>query len=158
MTVGHRVVRQREYMALLDMAAGKAVLNKVVYEELIQEAATEDGVMPSPQDVDARVADLKQRTPPASGRTSQLWDQVRLQMALENLRMRGTTATDAEIAAYYGQHQAQFATPAHAQTTLVATTNAADAARAARMLAAGKSERRDRARPACTWPASAASA
>ena len=115
--------------------------------------------MPSAQDVDARLADLRRRAPNGLPPDDQLWDQVRLQMALENLRMRGTTATDAEIAAYYAQHKAQFATPARAQTTLVATTNAADAARAAQHAGRGQvREPRSPRSPACTSPASAASA
>ena len=139
-TVGHRVVRQREYLALLDTTAGKAVLNKIVYEQLIQDAATQAGVMPTSQDVDMRLTDLRRRTPNGLPQDDQFWNQLRMQMALENLRMRGTTASDAEIAAFYDQHKAEFATPARAQTTLVATTNAADAARAEQMLAAGKPE------------------
>lgn len=139
-TVGHRVVRQREYMADLDGAAGKAVLTKIVYAELVRQAATQAGVMPTAQDVGARLAALRQHSPQPLPPEDQIWGQVQLQMAMENLRMRGTTATDAEIAQYYAQHKADFSKPAHAQTTLVVTTSAADAARAAQMLAAGKSE------------------
>ena len=146
-TVGHRVVRQREYMAALDGAAGKAVLNKIVYEELIQQAATRAGLMPTAQDVDMRLADLRRRSPRSLPPDDQLWDQMQLQMALENLRMRGTTATEAEIADYYAQHKGDFSTPARAQTTLVATTNAADAARAAQMLTADRAESQIAAQP-----------
>ena len=146
-TVGHRVIRQREYLADLDGAAGKGVLNRIVYAELIRQAATQANVMPSPPDVDARIADLRQHSTQALPPDAQIWDQVQLQLALENLRIRGVTATDAEAAQFYAQHKALFATPARANTTLVYATTAADAARAARLLAAGKSEAEVAAQP-----------
>ena len=139
-TVGHRVVRQREYMAMVDSAAGKAVLNKVVYDELIQQAATKADLLPSAQDVASRITELRRRSPGALPPDDQLWDQVRLKLALENLRMRGATATDAEVAVFYAQHKDLFTAPARTSTTLVVTADAAAAARAARMLSAGQPE------------------
>ena len=139
-TIGHRVVRQREYMADLDGTAGKAVLSRIVYDELIQQAADKANVQPAPRDVDARLADMRRHATRALPPDAAIWDQVRLQLALENLRLRGVTATDAEIAAYYDRHKAQFGTPARAHTTLVVTRSAADAARAAGFMAQGKTE------------------
>ena len=146
-TVGHRVIRQREFLADLDGAAGKTILNKIVYSELIQQAADKAGVMPTAADVDARVADLKRRSPQGLPPNDALWGQVRLQMALENLRMRGITAGDSEVAAFYAQHRGQFAVPARTETSLVVTRSAADAARAARLLTAGKTEDEIAAQP-----------
>ena len=103
--------------------------------------------MPSPHDVDARLADLRRHAARPLPPDDQLWNQVQLQLALENLRMRGATATDAEIADYYAQHRADFSTPARTNTTLIYTTRAADAARAERLLAAGKTEQEIAAQP-----------
>jgi hypothetical protein len=139
-TVGHRVVLQREYLADLDGTAGKQVLSNIVYSALIEQAAEKAGVMPTPEEVDARIADLHKQTQQKFPSDDVLYDQVRTQMALENLRMQGTTASEAEIAAFYNQHKAQLAVPGQVNTTIVVTQSAANAARAAHDLSAEQSE------------------
>jgi hypothetical protein len=146
-TVGHRVVLQREYLADLDGTAGKQVLSNIVYSALIQQAADKAGVMPTPEQVDAQIAKLRQQSQQKLPADDVLYDQVRTQIALENLRMQGTSASEAEVAAFYAQHKAQLATPGQINTTIVVTQNAANAARAARDLAAGQSEAQIAAQP-----------
>ncbi len=60
-TVGARVFRRGEYQALLDQTAGKAVLNKMVYTELVRQAAAKAGVTPTGADVTARLAEMQRR-------------------------------------------------------------------------------------------------
>ena len=129
--VGPRVVRQQEYLADLDAVSGRAVLERLVYGELVRQAADRAGVFPTPAQVDARLAGR----PPGTDREA-----VALQIALENLRLQGTTATDAQVAAYYAAHKAGLAAPTRVTTSVVVTHDSADAARAARLLAAGRTE------------------
>ncbi len=146
-TVGHRVVSHGEYLADLDGAAGKQVLSRIVYGELILQGAAKAGLLPTPQDVDARIADLRRQSQQALPSDDVLYDQVRTQMALENLRLQGITATEAEVTAFYDQHKAQLAVPGRVNTTIVVTQSAADAARATKDLADGETEAQIAAEP-----------
>ncbi len=135
-TIGHRVITRREYQASLDTAAGKPVLSKLVFDELIQQAAAKAGVLPGAQDIDARLAERRRLMPgsiPAQD-TPDLRAETGQALAMENLRLQGITATDAEVAAYYAGHQNEFSRPTQAVVTLVAAQNPVDAVEAAHLL------------------------
>ncbi len=135
-TIGHRVITKREYLANMDGAAGKAVLSKMVFGELINQAASKASLMPSEQEINTRLADLRRRTPgnvPAQD-TPALRTEAGQMIALENLRIQNVTASDAEVAAYYNAHKNEYTLPPQAQATLVVAGNAADAGEAVHLL------------------------
>ncbi len=136
-TIGHRVVSKSEYLKDLHDAAGKAVLSKIVFTELITQAAAKSGVTPTENDINQRLAALRRRKPgsvPADD-TPELRAQVGQLLALENLRIQGITASDSEIAAYYAAHQADFTLPPQAQASLVVAEDLPDANQAVQLLA-----------------------
>lgn len=134
--VGQRVVTRGEYYSALDQAAGKSVLNQIVLSELIRQAAASDAVPVSSSDIDARLATLRrtrpQGIPPTD--TPGLRDQIGLTLALENLRIRHVTASDAEALAFYNAHKAAFVLPTQMRNTVVVTATAPAAAQAAALL------------------------
>ena len=138
-TVGHHVIQDREYRALVDNAAGQPVLTRMVFSELIQQAAAKAGVTPTGAQIDARIADLqRQGQAPAGAVAPEVRSNLALSLALENLRTAGIPASDAEVAAFYKQHAAVFARPAQVNSILVVTQREYLAQTAASLLAKGK--------------------
>jgi len=139
-TVGNEVISKYDYQTALDRQAGKTVLNKLVYTDLVRQAAQKAGVMPTDKDVDARIADLSRRNPqvaaqandPANGRSFR--DDLLTDLALENLRIHNVSASDAEIQAFYSRNKAAFTLPSQVQTTMVVTQYANDASTAEHLL------------------------
>ena len=148
-TVGNRVIQRREYQADLDAAAGKSVLTNLVFTELIRQAAAKASVTPTPAQIDARLAEIAQHgtpTPPGMN-TAQIRDRLALTLALENLRVQGVSASDAEIVDFYRQHAAQLAQPARVQSILVLTRSEFEAQTATGLLAKGKTAAEVAAQP-----------
>ncbi len=139
-TVGNEPISRYEYELVLDEKAGRSILTKLVYSALVTQAATKAGVMPTKQDVDARMADLQRRSPQLASTAQdptalkELRDDVTTDLALENLRMQGVTASDAEIAAFYARNRAAFTTPSQVQTTMVVAESALDVQSAVHLL------------------------
>ena len=133
LTVGKHAVSKREYEATLDTAAGKAVLSQIVLAEVIRQAAVKAGVTPTAADIDARIALMKRRgvITAANMPTTQSIGQA---LALENLRVVGIPATDAEIAAEYAKHSTVFSQPAQMNATLVIAQTNEKAVQAAHLL------------------------
>lgn len=132
-TVGGQTISRGDYLAKLEMAAGKLILTKLVDTLLVRQAAAKAGVMPTEQDVDARIAGLQRSSPqlaaqaqnPATAKDFR--DDLTTDIALENLRIQGVTASDAEVAAYYAKNKALFTLPSQVQTTMVVSQSAQDA-------------------------------
>jgi len=129
---GQRVVTRGEYYSALDQAAGKSVLNQIVLSELIRQAAASDAVPVSSSDIDARLATLRrtrpQGIPPTD--TPGLRDQIGLTLALENLRIRHVTVSNAEAMVFYNAHKGAFVLPIQMRNTVVVTAAPAPAAAA----------------------------
>ena len=140
-TVGSRVIQKREYLAALDAAAGKPVLTKLVFTELIQQAAARAGVTPTPAQIDARLAEIERSNPssaPADTDSAEIRQNVALTLALENLRIQGISASDAEIADFYRKNGARLTPPVRVQSLLALTRSEFEAQTAASLLAKGK--------------------
>ncbi len=138
-TVGNHVIQDREYRALVDNAAGQPVLTRLVFSELIQQAAAKAGVTPTDAQMDARIAELQQQGQAPAGTVSpDFRTNLALNLALENLRVAGIPASDAEVAAFYKEHPAVFAQPAQVNSILVVTQREYLAQTAAGLLAKGK--------------------
>ena len=148
-TIGNRVIQKREYQADLEAAAGKSVLIKIVFTELIQQAAAKAGVTPTPAQVEARIADLERHGAPIAmgADKQQLRQSVGLTLALENLRIRGVPASDAEIEDFYRKNAAQLAQPARVKSILVVTPTEFEAQTATGLLAKGKTAAEMAAQP-----------
>lgn len=139
-TVGDQVISKYDYQAALDKQAGKIVLNKLVYTSLVRQAAAKAGVMPTSKDMDTRIADLSRRNPqiaqqandPVNGRSFR--DDLLTDLALENLRVKNVSASDAEIQTFYNRNKAAFTLPSQVQTTMVVTQYANDASTAEHLL------------------------
>jgi len=139
-TIGGKVIRNREYLAQLDNAAGRPVLTRLVFTELIRQAAAKAGVTPTGAQIDARLAEMKRRgQAPANATSPEFRDGLALDLAVENLRVAGVTASDAEVADFYKKYAVQFAQPAQVESILVVTRSDYAAQTAAGLLAKGKS-------------------
>lgn len=148
-TVGNRVIQKREYEGALEAAAGKPVLVKIIFTELIQQAAAKAGLTPTSAQIDQRLAEMSRRgTPtPAGLDKEQIRQNIGLTLALENLRIQGLQASDAEIADYYRKNAAQIAQPARVQSILVVTRSEFEAQTAAALLAKGLNAHQMAAQP-----------
>lgn len=147
-TVGSHVIRDREYRGLVDNAAGQPALTRLVFAELIRQAAAKSGVTPSAGQVDARLAEMQRLGQAPAGAVSPDYrDNLALNLALENLRTRSVPVTGAEVAAFYAQHRAVLAEPAQSQTILVVTPREFLAQTAADLLAKGKTAAQMAAEP-----------
>ncbi len=138
-TIGNRVIQRREYQAELDDAAGKAVLTKIVYTELIRQAAAKAGVTPTPAQIDTRMEEMARHgTPLPEGMDpAQIRDSLGLRLALENLRVQGIPASDGEIADFYQKNAALLAQPGSVQSILALTPSEFEAQTATALLAKG---------------------
>lgn len=140
-TVGSHVVSRGEYEAVLEQAGGKAALTKIVYAQLVQQAAAQARVEPTGASVDARIKELRQHNPAALAGIpgDALWSNVQTEMALENLRVRGLTVSEADVQAFYQAHKTAFARPASVSGPLVVSDSLAQAKRADALLRQGRS-------------------
>ena len=104
------------------------------------QAAAAQNVLPAKSDVDTRLAGLTRQKPdlttalqnPAFAKQTR--DDLTTDIALENLRIKGITASEAEINAFYSANRAAFTVPSQTQTTLVVAQNRNDASAAEHLL------------------------
>ena len=147
-TVGSHVIQDREYRALVDNAAGQPVLTRLVFSELIQQAAAKAGVTPTGAQTDARIAELQRHGQAPAGTVSpDFRENLALNLALENLRVAGIPASDAEVSAFCKEHAAVLAQPAQVNSVLVVTQREYLAQTAAGLLAHGKTPAQVAAEP-----------
>ena len=139
-TIGNHVIQRREYMAKLDDVAGRAVLTKIVYSELVRQAATKAGLMPTPAQIDARIGEMKRRGQaiPTGDALPEFRNNLSLDLAMENLRIAGVTVSDAELAQVYKNNKAQLTEPAQVQSILVVAPSAFASQTALTLLSKGK--------------------
>ena len=140
-TVGNQVISKKQYQDALDYQTQGSVLKNLVLQDLINQAAAKAGVSPTDAEVAARIADIQRRAPqmlPGGGgdsaKMADFKDNLKTEMALENLRIQGVPLTDAEAADYYDRHKKDFALPTQVQTTMVVAGSAVDAAQATALL------------------------
>lgn len=140
-TVGGTTVTRKQFQDQLEHDDGQAVLTKLVFTALVTQAAARAGVLPTGGDVEDRMQALARQAPqvlaPYSGdpvKLAQFKQDLTTDMALENLRIQDVALSPAQIAGYYAQHQADFALPPQATTTVVVTQNEVNSATAADLL------------------------
>lgn len=139
--IGSDAITKKQYQDAVDYQTQGAVLRKMVFASIVEQAAKKAGVTPDKKDVDARIA-LIERTKPEMlqaanqdpAKMASLRDDLKTDIALDNLRTQGITATPAEVAAFYQKNKRAFALPMQIQTTTVVASNAVDASTAAQLL------------------------
>lgn len=130
--VGGQAITKHDYNSALEKQSGKAVLNKLVYSALVRQAAKKANVLPTDGDVETRIADLARRNPqavvqandPLTGRDFR--EDIRTDMALENLRIQSVAVSEDEVATFYEGNQRLFTLPGQAETTIVITFSKED--------------------------------
>ena len=139
-TIGKHVIQRREFQEKLESAAGQSVLTKIVFSELVRQAAVKAGEMPTASQVDARLADMQRQGQalPAGETASSLREDATLDMAMENLRIAGIAVTPVEIAQVYSKNKALLIQPAQVQSILVVAPSSFGAQNAATLLSQGK--------------------
>ena len=139
-TVGKHVIQRREFQEKLEGVAGQSVLTKIVFADLVRQAAVKAGEMPTASQVDARLADMQRhgQTLPTGETLSTLREDTALDMAMENLRIAGIIVTPAEIAQIYSRNKAQLTEPAQVQSILVVAPSSFEAQNATNLLSQGK--------------------
>jgi hypothetical protein len=141
-TVGNQAISRYEFEAGLEKQSGAPLLRKLVFEDLVRQAATKEGLMPTEADVDDRIQYLKDHPSLAQPQLVQQLstpagrNDLKTDMALENLRIQNATASDAEIVAFYKnpKNAPLFNLPAQTQTTMVVSMRQADADKAEHLL------------------------
>jgi hypothetical protein len=141
---GNVVITKKQYMDKIEVQYGKMVLNKMLYAKLVTDAAEKVHLMPPTEEVEARLAEIERRTPQVTAaarqdqfKLAQLKEDLKTDIALENLRMRGVTATDAEVEDFYNKHKNSFILPPQMDTTMVLASSQIDADTATSMLKEG---------------------
>lgn len=139
-TIGKHVIQRREFQEKLESTAGQSVLTKIVFSELVRQAAVKAGEMPTASQIDARLADMQRQGQalPTGETLSSLREDATLDMAMENLRIAGITVTPAEVAQVYSRNKAQLTEPAQVQSILVVAPSSFGAQNAATLLSQGK--------------------
>ena len=139
-TVGSKTITKREYLAVLDDAAGKPVLTKLVFDQLARQAAAKAGLMPTEQDITQRVVAIRAHDPRMADLPDyKLREAAISDLALDNLRIRNVQVTDAEVARFYAAHPQNFQREKSLQAALIVTGNRTDAQTVADLLQQGVS-------------------
>lgn len=135
--VGSEVIRVKDYRDAQDYESGKSVLNKMVYESLVMQAAAKAGLTPTDKDIDDRLAQIQRRQPQMLAlansdpqKMADLRHGLRTTIALENLRVKAVALQPGEVEAFYNNNKAAFVLPVQAQTTLVVAPALQDGYRA----------------------------
>ena len=145
-TLGGQAISRKQFQDVLESQAGQPVLNKLVFESLVTQAAASASLTPTPKDIQDRIDAIQRRAPqvltPYSAdpvKMEQFRHDLGTSMALENLRIQNVSVSPAAAAAYYSAHKAEFVVPAQWKTTTVVADNAVDAQTAADALRQGDS-------------------
>jgi len=146
-TVDGVTITRKQYLDALEFQDKGNTIKKLVFETLVMQAAKREGALPSDDDVQRRIAEIRRRSPqlipdPNSDKVhyDQFIQDLTMDIALENLRIKGLTASEDEIAAFYKSHPTAFVLPTQVDSTMVFTQTDVDAATAAADLRQGLSE------------------
>jgi hypothetical protein len=139
--IGPDVITKKQYLDSLEYQSGTEVIKKMVYTILIRQAAAKAHIMPTNADIDARVAEIQRTNPQmlalANSNPVQMVlvrDDLKTDIALENLRIAAVSITPKDVQNYYDAHKQDFTLPQQVQTTMVVTTTQVDAGTAELLL------------------------
>jgi hypothetical protein len=140
MQLGDDAISKKDYLDSLDFQFGKQVLTKMAFKKLVINAATKAKVLPTDSDIEAQIKDINRVSPHVltkaqqAGRMDEFKDDLRTQMALDNLRIKDVKSSESEINGFYQKNRAQFVLPAQDKTTLAIAQDPVNAQTAAQML------------------------
>ena len=139
--VGSKTISQSDFKGSMEYYSGKQILTKMVYEELISQAAKKSNVTATEAEIDDRIKQIERRNPKQveaaqtdSIKMSELRNDLRTNISMENLQTKDVNVTDAEIAAFYNKNKAAFAVPTQTQAQIVMTKELLQAQQAKSML------------------------
>ena len=145
--IGTDVITKKQYLDTLEFTSGSEVIKKLVFTVLIRQAASASHCMPTDADIDSRITEIQRTNPQMLAMANsnplqmvQVRDDLKTDIALENLRIKDITLTPQDIDTYYNAHKTEFTLPQQDQTTMVVTTNAVDAGTAQLLLQNGMTE------------------
>ena len=102
--IGNDVVTRKAYQDKLEFAYGKPILNELVFQKILVDTATKQGVAPTEADIDARIKDITRRNSAAlaeAERDPTKMAQVRQNLAANIALVRENARVGAEIAVRY---------------------------------------------------------
>jgi len=140
---GEKISRSR-FLAELEQAQGANVLRRMMQEKLVLQQAAKKGLMPTPAQIQAEVADLRQSDPDLerqlrlSGKTeADLEHDIQGRLAAAHLIAADVKLSDQEIKQLWASHQKQFNRPEARKIAMILAKTNEIADRARRSMAAG---------------------
>src|SRR5205085_6159474 len=142
---GEKISRSR-FLAELEEAQGASVLRRMMQEKLVLQQAAKKGLMPTPAQIQAEVADLRQSDPDMerqlrlSGKTeADLEHDILGRLATARLIAAEVKLSDQEIKQLWATHQKQFNRPEGRKISMILAKTSDIAEKARRSMAAGAS-------------------
>lgn len=140
---GEQISRSR-FLAELESTQGVGVLRRMIQEKLVMQAAEKKGLLPTPAQVQAEIARLRQAEPDLdrqlrlSGKTQEdLETDVRRRFAVANLMAAGVKLPDADVKKLWAAHEKQFDRPEGRKIAMILAKTADIGDKARRSMAAG---------------------
>jgi parvulin-like peptidyl-prolyl isomerase len=140
---GEKISRSR-FMTELEASQGASVLRHMIQEKLVMQEAARKGVLPSPAQVQAEIANLREAQPDfdrqlrLSGKTKEeLEENIRERLAEANLIAARVKLTDPEIKQVWAAHQKEFSHPEGRKIAMIVTKSAEIGDKARRSMEAG---------------------
>ena len=141
-TVNNQVIRRKDLDDRLDYLYSNGILRQMIYADLIMQAAEKANVVPTNADVDKAFEQIKRTSPAIIANNLKLdpklyyfRQDLKANLALNNLRIAGVGVTDQEVQDFYQQHIKQFGLPQQSEAILVVTPDSISAQTAQRLLA-----------------------
>ena len=139
--VGDKTFTRSDYTGAMEYYYGKQILNKMVYEELILQAAKKAGVTATDKEIDERIKQIERTNPKQLeaaqtdvAKMNEKKSDLKIAISLENLQIKDIKLTDAEAAAFYNKNKQMFGLPVQIQAQIVMTDTAMQAQNAKTML------------------------
>jgi hypothetical protein len=143
-TVNGEKITKKEFDDRVDYLYARPLLSSMILEVMVNQAAQQAGCVPPQSDVDSAMSEIE-RTTPNVLETARKTDpeltlfkvNLKTNLELRNLRLRGVTVSSDEVQSYYQAHKKTYELPKQTQTTLVVAGNSVDADAASRLLTNG---------------------
>jgi parvulin-like peptidyl-prolyl isomerase len=142
---GEKISRSR-FLAELEEAQGANVLRRMIQEKLVLQQAAKKGLMPTPAQIQAEIAELRQSDPDMdrqlrlSGKTeADLEHDVQGRLATARLIAADVKLSDQEAKQLWATHQKQFNRPEGRKLSMILAKTSDIAEKARRSMAAGAS-------------------
>ncbi len=142
---GEKISRSR-FLAELEVSQGSNVLRRMIQEKLVMQQAARKGLLPTPAQVQAEIARLREAEPDVdrqlrlNGKTPEdLESDLRGRLAAANLIAAEVKLPDSEIKKLWAEHPKQFNRPEARKIAMILTKTAAIGDKTRRSMAAGAS-------------------